>query len=63
MQRWRDLPVIGTLRPIVAILIALMVLTPALMLALRIADPTRGQAPFGWQMHTTCWGTEDDRCR
>jgi hypothetical protein len=47
------------LRPIVIVLIVLQILIPAVMLGLRIADPSRGQLPFGWQMHTLCWGAED----
>jgi len=45
------------------VILVLLVLLPAVLLAARWQDPTRGQLPFGWQMHTTCWGAEDlDAC-
>jgi hypothetical protein len=45
-------------RRIVVALIVLQVLVPASLLAVRIADPSLGQLPFGWQMHTSCWERE-----
>lgn len=39
-------------------LIVLMFVIPTLMLVLRWTDPSLGQLPFGWQMHTQCWGQE-----
>ena len=51
-------------RPIVSLLIIAQFVIPAVLLAVRWQEPTRGQLPFGWQMHTTCWAFEDDtRCR
>jgi hypothetical protein len=49
-------------RPIVAILIVLQLATPAVLLVARHIDPSLGQLPFGWQMHTTCWGSDNPRC-
>lgn len=37
-----------------------IVLVPTLLLILRWEDPSRGQIPFGWQMHTSCWGDSPD---
>lgn len=37
-----------------------IVLVPAALLVARWDDPSRGQIPFGWQMHTSCWGATDD---
>lgn len=58
----REVPVLGEQRPIALLIILLLVVVPTMMMLLRIDDPSRGQAPFGWQMHTTCWGVEDERC-
>ena len=41
------------------ILIALQVLIPAILLGVRIAEPSVGQLPYGWQMHTRCWGADE----
>ena len=41
------------------ILIALQVLIPLVLMGVRIADPSLSQLPFGWQMHTDCWGLEE----
>lgn len=41
------------------VLIALQVLIPTVLLVVRIADPSAGQLPFGWQMHTGLWGAVD----
>lgn len=38
--------------------VVLQVLVPAIMLVARWQDPSVGQVPFGWQMHTNCWGAE-----
>lgn len=46
------------LRPVIVVVIALQVLIPAVLLGVRVADPDRGQLPFGWQMHTTCWQSD-----
>ena len=46
-------------RPLVLLLILAQVLIPAVLLGIRIADPSLGQLPFGWQMHTSCWGQSD----
>ncbi|MFA9431676.1 hypothetical protein [Egicoccus sp. AB-alg2] len=46
----------------VGVLIVLQILLPLAMLGLRWSDPTLDQLPFGWQMHTGCWGAEH-RCR
>jgi hypothetical protein len=62
VQRWRRIPVLGDQRPIVATILVLIVLIPTVMLVLRIQEPSRNQAPFGWQMHTTCWGIEGGLC-
>lgn len=51
-----------TIRRIVVVLIVVQILLPALMLAVRVSDPSVGQVPFGWQMHTSCW-ERDDPCR
>lgn len=40
----------------VYVLIAVQVLLPAIMLAIRWMDPSVGKLPFGWQVHTSCWG-------
>lgn len=41
-----------------------IILVPLVLLIVRWEDPSRGQLPFGWQMHTSCWGAPDDReCR
>jgi hypothetical protein len=42
------------------VLISLQVLVPSVLLALRWSDPSLGPLPFGWQMHTNCWGAEAD---
>lgn len=44
------------------VVIAVQILIPTVMLVLRIDDPARHQLPFGWQMHTSCWG-DNDPCR
>lgn len=49
-------------RRVVLVLMALMIIIPLTMLAIRVDDPRRGQIPFGWQMHTTCWGSDADVC-
>lgn len=46
----------------VKVLIAVQLLVPAILLGVRWADPSAGQQPFGWQMHTSCWGSEEP-CR
>ena len=47
-----------------AALLCLLVLTPTTCLLLRWSDPSLGQIPTGWQMHTKCWGAEDEpKCR
>lgn len=51
-----------TLRPIVILLIVAQLAIPAVMLGVRHLDPTRGQIPFGWQMHTNCWGSDAPVC-
>jgi len=48
----------GSYRLRVRLMVALLVLVPAVMLGIRIADPSLGQLPFGWQMHTSCWGAD-----
>lgn len=52
----------GPRRAIVVALIAAQVLVPTVALGLRVQDPARGQVPFGWQMHTTCWGSDIATC-
>lgn len=42
------------------ILVLAIVLVPTALLLLRWEDPGRGQIPFGWQMHTSCWGDLSD---
>lgn len=37
-----------------------IVLIPTVLLVVRWEDPSRGQIPFGWQMHTSCWGDSGD---
>jgi len=49
---------VSRLRLRVKVLIALQLLIPALLLGVRWADPSAGQQPFGWQMHTSCWERE-----
>ena len=40
-----------------------VVLVPTLLLIVRWENPSRGQIPFGWQMHTSCWGdSRDTQC-
>ena len=51
-----------SVRPIVVVLIVAQILIPAVLLGVRHLDPSRGQLPFGWQMHTTCWGTDASVC-
>ena len=51
-----------SLRPIVILIIAAQILIPAVLLTARHLDPGRGQLPFGWQMHTTCWGSDAPIC-
>jgi hypothetical protein len=48
--------IISDMRRTTVGLLALQIVIPAVMLVARIDDPTRGQMPFGWQMHTACWG-------
>ena len=50
------------LRPIVIVLIVLQVALPSTLLVVRHLDPSIGQLPFGWQMHTTCWGSDNPKC-
>lgn len=50
--------VIPPRRRLVWTLVVVQVLIPAVLLGVRIADPAAGQLPFGWQMHTACWGNE-----
>lgn len=45
-------------RYLVVALIALQVFIPTILLIVRWMDPSLGQLPFGWQMHTSCWGQE-----
>ena len=45
-------------RRLIMALVLLQIVVPAVMLGLRIGDPSLGQLPFGWQMHTSCWGAE-----
>lgn len=42
------------------IIIVLQISIPSVMLAVRWHDPSGNQMPFGWQMHTSCWGA--DQC-
>ena len=55
-------PLALSARPIVVVLIAAQILIPAVLLGVRHLDPSRGQLPFGWQMHTTCWGSDAPIC-
>ena len=41
-------------------LAAAIVVVPTVLLLVRWDDPSRGQIPFGWQMHSSCWGAVDD---
>jgi hypothetical protein len=49
-------------RPIVILLVVAQIAVPAVLLVARHLDPDRGQLPFGWQMHTTCWGSDASVC-
>jgi hypothetical protein len=40
------------------IVAVVMILLPTAMLVVRWNEPGLGQMPFGWQMHTVCWGAE-----
>ena len=63
MDDRRSIEVWGlSLRPIVIVLIAAQILIPTVLLTVRHLDPGRGQLPFGWQMHTTCWGSDAPIC-
>jgi hypothetical protein len=63
MQDGRPSGLFGlSVRPIVILIIVAQVLIPTVLLAARHLDPTRGQLPFGWQMHTTCWGSDAPIC-
>lgn len=44
----------------IRLLLLAIVLVPTVLLALRWEDPSRGQIPFGWHMHTSCWGHAGD---
>lgn len=50
-------------RPVLVLVVVLQILIPLVMLGIRHLEPERGQLPLGWQMHTTCWGLDDPRCR
>lgn len=52
--------VIATTRRRTWLVAIAIVIVPALLLILRWEDPSRGQIPFGWQMHTSCWGSSGD---
>jgi hypothetical protein len=58
----RSFPAGGLVRRRVYVLIALQVMVPLVLLGLRWNDPGLNQLPFGWQMHTDCWGAEEP-CR
>lgn len=48
----------GSRQVLVLALIAAQVLIPAVLLVVRASDPSVGQLPFGWQMHTSSWGQD-----
>jgi hypothetical protein len=50
----------GRRRRLVWLLVTLQILIPLTMLIARWQDPSIGVQPFGWQVHTNCWGT--DQC-
>lgn len=52
--------VVATTRRRTLVVALAIVLVPTLLLILRWSDPSRGQIPFGWQMHTSCWGNSGD---
>lgn len=46
-------------RRLVWILVALQILIPLMLLVARWQDPSIGVQPFGWQVHTNCWGSDE----
>ena len=49
---------VSALRAVVRLLVVLQVAVPAVLFLARVDEPSRGQLPFGWQMHSSCWGAE-----
>ena len=57
MGTWQDVrAVVAATRRRTLVVALAVVLVPTLLLIVRWENPSRGQIPFGWQMHTSCWG-------
>lgn len=48
--------VVAAMRRRTLVVALAIVLVPMVLLGVRWAAPSLGQIPFGWQMHTSCWG-------
>ena len=41
------------------LLIIVQIVIPMVLLIARWQDPSIGVQPFGWQVHTNCWGSDE----